>query len=158
MVLAKFIPGVKFMSRMDYPEFSKRGEDYLKEYWQNDKDHYELQKKGASMNFIKEQNISRNLVKNNIYENKDISVKDFDDFLEKYFIITLVNTSELYQNNYKGSHFIFIFDQTKTDFIFHDPGLPPVESCHISKDRYIKEIFVSDTILIPKILNKISEA
>lgn len=150
LALSKKISGVKFTSKMDYEEFARRGKEYLKEYWHDDPKWHEVQKKGASPNFSKEQTFARELVRNDVYQKEKIGARDFEGILKNHLIITLVSTSELYGDNHDGGHFILIYDRTIKDFIFHDPGLPPKEFQRILKEKYINNITVSDCILIPR--------
>lgn len=147
LALAERFPRVKFFSTMDYREFAKRGEEYLREYLKDSPEWFKLQKEHASNGFNKEQDIAEELIKReNLFEQQKVTQKEIEDLLEKNLLIALVDSGKLF-GGVTSSHFVVVYGNDNKNFLFHDPGLPPHPASKITKDQFMRA-FQNDIIVV----------
>jgi len=143
------IPGVRLVSKLDYKEFSEKGEDYLIELWKNAPGWFAQQKRMASPDFSRERNDAAYLLTHNIFECREISRSEIEKLLnEKIFVIALVNADSLNDRDGSNAHFVLLYGQDEDNFILHDPGLPPIQAKHVDKNKFI-DAFWQSVILVP---------
>jgi hypothetical protein len=145
--LAKYIPGVKLISELDYREFIQSGIGYLKGYW--DISWFEIQQKKSSTGFKKEQDSAKILLNENLFECRNINKTDIEKFLEKNLLIALVDSHKLQNKQGVAGHFVVMYGQDDNNFVLHDPGLPPKKGWVVEKDSFM-EAFKGSIIIIPK--------
>jgi len=148
-VLAEKIPGTKLItSGMDNRNFAKEGEAYLKTIW--GQEWYDLQKRYASPNFSKEQDAAKKLVAKKLYKyERGITKKNLLTYLKDHMLIVLINPHVITHSPGTAGHFVVVYGVSGTDFLIHDPGLPPHEAWNVDQDLFMKA-YRGDIIVVPK--------
>lgn len=150
--LASIIPEILLISSLDYCEFAKTGEKYYKNLLKDNPSWFETQRQCASPKFLKEQKAAKELTKLKLYQQKNLTLKDFEDLLINNSLIALVDPGQLEgRANYKG-HFVFIYHQNENLFYLHDPGLPPKKVFKVNKKNFIKA-YRGELIIIPRTIS-----
>lgn len=145
--LAKKLGDIKIYSDLDYGEFAKRGEEYLKEYWAPD--WYPVQKEHSSDGFKREQEAAKDFIENGTYvETDSITAADIDTLLDENVLIALLDVGLLEDDGEPRGHFVFVYDKNDDSYILHDPGLPPREAMEVDKEDFIKAL--GEVITIPR--------
>lgn len=148
IAINEYVKDVKLVGLLDYNEFAKRGEAYLKEIMEPE--WFELQKAHASVCFSKEQEDAKKLVAKNMYEKKQSNLDDIDNYLAEYLIIALVDAGKL-NSSRTSAHFVVLYgdERSAAGYLLHDPGLPPYRSRFVKKKQF-GLAFKNSLILIPK--------
>lgn len=147
-VLNDKIPGTRLIGTLDYKKFANDGERYLKDVW--GQEWYDLQKKHASPNFSKEQESAKKLVKKGLTKRKKfVAKKDIKDYLKNNLIIALIDPHVIKNTPGSSGHFVVVYTSKSTNFLLHDPGLPPQEQWTVDQDVFMKA-YRGDIIIIPK--------
>lgn len=132
---------VKVCGNLDYYEFSKRGADYIREFFSKEvaERNIEMSDIGAAAEDAKK------MVKEGIYEKADIKFEDIENwFKDGYFIITSINSMVL--NNKEGySGHAVVLTGLDDDYVFiHDPGMIYGSANRkVKKDTFLKALFYS---------------
>lgn len=148
LALAERISGIIFYSTMDYQQFAERGEEYLREYWENSPEWFKLQEQHASLGFSKEQSIAKELILRRLFEKRRLTKYELEVLLANHLLIVLADSGLLSGGETEG-HFILLYDQKGGEFLIHDPGLPPRPAWAVDKDQFM-EAFRDDVIVVPK--------
>ncbi|MDP3996763.1 MAG: hypothetical protein Q8P86_03675 [bacterium] len=153
------IAGAKFLAEktggaqlinegFDYQEFSEKGTEYLRQFWDNNR--FESQKAHASANFEKERDLARKFLNAGGEVRKEtLSESRVAELAKNNFIIAQVNHGTLYGTPDFYSHYVLIYDQTADSFEFHDPGLPPKKATIVSKHKFMTA-FSNELIAVSK--------
>lgn len=138
------------MENLDYRQFAKRGESYLKLIWSEEV--FGVQSKHSNLAY--EQRIAGRLIKNKRISlvNKVVGISDIEKFFKKKFLVLVAVNSSVFlgQRGYRP-HMVFISDVDKKTLTFHDPGLPPMENRKVGRalfKRAISPPWREDTNLI----------
>ncbi len=146
--LAKRIPGVKFVAAtIEYDKFAQEGESYLQEVLSPE--WFQDQKQFASPFFKKEQESAKELVKAKGYQSLVLTQNDISKLLlEGYWLIALVNSRRMRSLPGVTGHCVLVYGQDETNFIMHDPGLPPQSEWGVPKNIFM-DAYQGEAILIP---------
>jgi hypothetical protein len=138
------------IENLDYKKFSKKGENYLKEIWNEEV--FETQKKFSDLK--QEQNIAGKMMENKKIKllNRDLKFSDVESYFnEDYLVLVSVNPCVFENKKCYWSHIVLIIDIDEKWVTFHDAGLPPIKDRKISRRKFEKAMtkpFKPDTNLI----------
>jgi len=141
------IKGVKLISGLDYQEFARRGEEYLRGYMSQE--WFEDQKQHASKDFKREQRAAKDCVSKNLFEQRVVLSDDIEDWLNNYLLIALVNAKMLSNQQGVAGHLVVVYSHKSDVFLLHDPGLPPHHAWSVPKEKFMSA-FKGELILVPK--------
>ncbi|MFZ5845745.1 MAG: cysteine peptidase family C39 domain-containing protein [Patescibacteria group bacterium] len=147
LVLDKHVKGIKLISALDYGEFAKEGEKYLKRIWKSE--WFNLQIQHASPGFQKEHKLAKTLVTKTFFEFKRLLLRDIEKLLNSYLFIALIDAGKLAGKNKSSGHFVFVYNQDSNTFLLHDPGLPPKKRWRVKKELFMAS-FKNELIAVPR--------
>lgn len=148
-VLADKISGARLISSsLDYKKFADLGEQYLKRVWK--REWYDLQKRHASPNFLREHEAAKKLVVRGLSEYKKLVTKEeIKDYLKHGLIIALIDPHVVENTPGSSGHFVVVYANKNMNFLLHDPGLPPRKRWTVNQDVFMRA-YKGDIIVIPK--------
>ena len=147
--IALLVADTTFVSTLDYREFAKEGEAYLKRTWRQD--WYQDQKLGAPAGFRANRAAAKRFLSHGVFRYVDsLRTNDLDAFLKSgHVLICTVDTAVLYPDNDVGGHAVVIYGQTPAYYLLHDPGLPPRPAVRVNKKRLLKLGGLGEFIAVP---------
>ena len=150
LVISEKVAGTIFFSNMDYQRFADEGETYFKEFNANNPAWFELQKKNASPNFLREQGYAKGFLnaRNASFKKISLGKNDIERLLTDNLLITLINAGVL-ANAVSAAHFVVVYQQSESTFTLHDPGPPPKKAFTVQKNDFMRALQL-DTIVVPK--------
>ena len=127
---------VKAYSNFDYNEFIKNGAEYIRKKYDK-----EIAERTIEMSDIKSEiENAREMIKEHIYELKELSFKDIENwFKENYMVILLVDSNMI--NNEPGyeGHFVVLIGIDDNNVYVHDPArISGSANRKINKDLFKK--------------------
>lgn len=136
----------------DTEEFVEKGEEYLKKHWKEEV--FATQKQFS--NFSEERIYAKKALqnKNVSLPNKIAKFADLEKYYEEeYIVIASINPKVLDGEEGYASHVVVVTDLNDKEITFHDPGLPPVESRKVSREKFAEAMgeSTSSVIAIKKI-------
>ena len=143
-IISQYIPKAKFMTRIDYRKFADQGEQYLKQIW--DENWFNTQQSHASPGFIREQNFAKNFKGNYVLLSKKPTVKKLTSLLKGNFLIALINPYIIRGEDGAAGHFVVVYSKFKNNFVYHDPGNPPIKGARSECEIFLKAM--SDEFLV----------
>lgn len=126
---------IRHIEPLDYAKLYSRGEKYLYDaFGKETADYYINNSNIASV--VKYIPVYLKLVN---HENRIATTQDIIDGLRKDALIGAEINSRILNNQSGFSlHYVLVYNFDNDCFIFHDPGLPPIESRRVSIDDFEK--------------------
>jgi hypothetical protein len=146
-LISQAIPGTKFITPLDYKKFAKEGKKYLQSIWSEK--WYESQKAHASPNFKREQQFAKEFKGEFDLRDTKVSSEEISTLLKNNLIIALINPFAVKGELGFAGHFVVLFDDKNSKFIYHDPGNPPIESAEANHEIFI-QASKGEFLIIPK--------
>jgi len=127
---------VNFYSNFDYEQFIRSGAAYVRKKYDK-----EIAKKTIEMSDIESEiKNAKEMIKENIYELKEVPFKNIEEwFKENYIIILLINSKMINKKPGFAGHFVVITGTDKNNVYVHDPGINDGSpNRKVEKDLFIK--------------------
>ncbi len=111
---------VNFYSNFDYNDFIKNGANYIRKKYDK-----EISEKTIEMSDIESEiENAKKMIKENIYELKELSFNDIEKyFKENYTIILLINSRMINNKPGYAGHFVVLTGIDENNVYIHDPGI-----------------------------------
>jgi len=134
--LKKMGLNIKTYSSFDYNDFIKNGADYIRKRYDK-----EVAEKMIGMSDIESEiENTEKMLKENIFELKELLFEDAENFFKKNYVIILLVNSRIINNKsgYSG-HFVILTGFDKDSIFIHDPSIENGSpNRKVKKDLFVK--------------------
>ncbi len=126
---------VQDIEMFDYDEFIKDGEKYLRKLYGEEAGNEQI----AHSDLSQEIEYAKQFLQLDAVTKEIPTVETLRELLKKKYLLTcLINSQTLdHKKGYVG-HFVIVKGFSESDFILHDPGLPPMENRKVSAKEFEK--------------------
>lgn len=146
-IVSELIPNTRLITGLDYAKLAELGEEYLKLHW--DASWYENQKKHASPGFAREQQFAKGFKGKFELRESKAPAEEIVELLKDNLIIALIDPCMIKNQNGSSGHFVVLYKSQNGQFMYHDPGNPPIENAQVDQEIFMRAA-TNEFLVIPR--------